>query len=169
MPRRDNHATGVVGTVLEVGPGSGNWVSQFSDRGLTDDNNDNDQQGRRGVTRVIGVEPNVGLHPALRASIAEAGLQDVYEILPIGIEGLEATGRVQRESVDCVVSILCLCGVPDPRRTIKELYGYLKPGGKFFVFEHVKCSPSRSGRAISVYQGMWPSSSPCLAPFSDSA
>ncbi|KAK3680616.1 S-adenosyl-L-methionine-dependent methyltransferase [Podospora appendiculata] len=126
---------GVGGTVLEIGPGSGNWVSIFSDR----------------VTRVYGVEPNPAQHPQLRAKIAEAGLGDVYEIVPVGIEDLASSGRVAPESVDCIVSVLCLCSIPEPRKNIAELYGYLKPGGRWFVYEHVK-RPLSEGWAVSLYQ-----------------
>ncbi|KAJ9156269.1 Methyltransferase [Pleurostoma richardsiae] len=109
------------------------------------------------VTRILGVEPNAGHHAELRRRVVEAGLDGVYEIVPVGIEDLAASGKVERGSVDCIVSILCLCSIPEPRRHITELYGYLKPGGKWYVYEHVKCSNSW---AMVLYQAIvelfWP-------------
>ncbi|KAG4218079.1 hypothetical protein PC116_g33441, partial [Phytophthora cactorum] len=113
------------------------------------------------ITRVYGVEPNRDQHPALRRAIAKAGLEDVYRIVPVGIEDLDdATkwdGRVEKGSVDCIVSILCLCSIPDPEKNIGELYQYLKKGGRWYVYEHVRCEHSWYMRA---YQGLlnlfWP-------------
>lgn len=165
----------VAGTVVEIGPGAGMWVSLFSDRYLQSSSgggacdgegaqggggDDPDSGVRRrgaaapgGVTKVFGVEPNADMHGMLGERIREAGLEGVYEIVPVGIEDLASSGRVQLESVDCIVSILCLCGIPDPEWNIKELYRYLKPGGRWYVYEHVKSAPAQ-GWAMRVYQGM---------------
>ena len=168
----------VSGTVIEIGPGSGMWVSLFSDKYLrpsppsssgaavaADSGGDGDDANssglrRRGaaaeaegqVTRVFGVEPNADLHGALSAKVHEAGLDGTYQIVPVGIEDLASSGRVQKESVDCVVSVLCLCGIPEPEKNIRELYSYLKPGGRWYVYEHVKCVKSQ-GWFMGAYQG----------------
>ncbi|KAK0727012.1 S-adenosyl-L-methionine-dependent methyltransferase [Lasiosphaeria miniovina] len=174
VERSAAHARGVGGTVLEIGPGSGNWVSIFSDRYLSSTGSSTSTSaslsnpnpdtaaapGSRGkVTRVFGVEPNAGVHAELRAKIVAAGLEDVYEIVPVGIQDLASSGRVPLESVDCIVTVMCLCSIPDPQLNIKELYGYLKPGGRWFVYEHVKCSHSQSW-VVDAYQGfmnlIWP-------------
>lgn len=156
---------GIRGTVIEVGPGTGMWVSLFSDAYLADSSSSGDAapletsdsfrqrkpaSGRK-VARVYGVEPNVAVHPELIARVEDAGLQGIYEIVPLGIESLAKSGRVEKESVDCIVSILCLCSIPDPEHNLKELYGYLKPGGRWFVYEHVKCSNQNWGMVL--YQG----------------
>ncbi|KAK1770822.1 S-adenosyl-L-methionine-dependent methyltransferase [Phialemonium atrogriseum] len=115
--------------------------------------------GSGAVTRVLGVEPSADMHEPLREKVREAGLEGVYEVVPVGIEDLAPSGRVLPESVDCIVSILCLCGIPDPERNIRELYGCLKPGGRWYVYEHVRCVPSQ-GWAMGVYQAFvnlfWP-------------
>lgn len=136
---------GLSGTVLEVGPGTGLWLPLFARLHLSG----------RGITRIYGVEPNRDVHAALRRSAAAAGLQDTYEVVPLGVEDLAASGRVARESVDCVVSIMCLCGIPDPEFNIREIYGYLKPGGVWYVYEHVKCGSERTrecGLFMRAYQ-----------------
>ncbi|ROV94514.1 hypothetical protein VMCG_08174 [Cytospora schulzeri] len=144
---------GLTGTVLEVGPGTGMWVPLLGKL----------HHHLSGITRIYGVEPNPDVHAALRRSVAAAGLEDTYEVVPLGIEGLAASGRVARESVDCIVSVLCLCGIPDPEFNIREMYGYLKPGGRWFVYEHVKCGSERMrecGLFMRAYQRfvniVWP-------------
>lgn len=141
---------GLSGVVLEVGPGTGMWASVFATPSI-----------EGAITRIYGVEPNIGVHAELRQRVAAAGLGGTYEVVPLGIEDLAASGRVQRESVDCIVSILCLCSIPEPDRMIKELYGYLKPGGRWLVYEHVRCESERmreSGLGMRVYQGEYSSS-----------
>lgn len=39
---------------------------------------------------------------------------------------------------DSIVCIRVLCSVPDPEKTIADLYSMLKPGGKMIILEHVK-------------------------------
>lgn len=136
---------GLRGVVLEVGPGTGMWASVFAHPSLAP-----------GIDRVYGVEPNAAHHPELRRRLAAAGLSDTYEVVPVGIEDLAASGRVAPGSVDCIVSVLCLCSIPDPERNVKELYGYLKEGGRWFVYEHVRCESERMrecGLGMRVYQG----------------
>ncbi|CAK7209443.1 hypothetical protein SBRCBS47491_000445 [Sporothrix bragantina] len=143
----------VSGTVIEVGPGSGMWVSVFKEIGIErpSSNSDGDSSDVRqrktaassssdvastsgGITKIYGVEPNVGNHGALRQRIHDAGMDDVYEIVPLGVEDV-ATANIPK--VDCVVTILCLCSIPSPRENIRALYTYLKPGGRMYCFEHV--------------------------------
>ncbi|TPX06892.1 uncharacterized protein E0L32_002388 [Thyridium curvatum] len=151
----------VSGTVIEIGPGSGMWVSLFSEDYLDKDSADGGGSTPRratrssssssskppSVTRVFGVEPNPDVHAALRRRVAAAGLSDTYEVVPTGIEDLAPSGRVPRESVDCVVSILCLCGIPDPQHNVREVYRLLKPGGRWYAYEHVRCTHSWYMRA----------------------
>lgn len=176
---------GIGGTCLEIGPGSGMWVSLFSDRyldppakstatspttpsggrtnGIGHDNPFEDAlrrrrenearprgSSRRRVTRVYGVEPNTDIHGELRQRVRDAGLEGVYEVVPVGIEDLERSGKVQKGSVDCIVTVLCLCTIPDPKYNIRELYDYLKPGGRWYVYEHVRCS---NNWGMILYQG----------------
>ncbi|KAI1467920.1 S-adenosyl-L-methionine-dependent methyltransferase [Daldinia caldariorum] len=166
---------GLAGTVVEVGAGAGLWVDVYPEVACVRASGEGEGEGearRRNVggsraavdgviTRVYGIEPNRDQHPALRRAIAAAGLEDVYRIVPVGVEDLDdATkweGRVEKGSVDCIVSILCLCSIPEPEKNVRELYQYLKKGGRWYVYEHVRCEHSWYMRA---YQGFlnlfWP-------------
>lgn len=153
VPPSSAQHPGLGGTVLEIGAGSGLWASIFSDEHLPPAGTTTGTLGvRTPVTHIYGVEPNTAVHGALRERVAAAGLEGRYEIVPVGIEDLLATGRVEAGSVDCIVSVLCLCSIPDPAENIRELYKCLKPGGRWYVFEHVKAFPEQ-GRLLSMYQG----------------
>lgn len=131
------------GTVLEVGPGTGMWVSLFADPQLT-------------ITKIYGVEPNQDVHYELKQRVIAAGLGDRYEIVPWGIEELAMLGDIAPGSLDCIVSVLCLCSIPEPEKNIRELFQYLKPGGTWFVYEHVRCESKmlrKSGFSMRWYQG----------------
>ena len=153
---------GIGGVVIEIGPATGLWVDVFSNRHMV--KNAEGEEGKEGgeerpemrtarseITRVYGVEPNAAHHPALRRAVEEAGLKGIYEIVPVGIEDLSSSscpndrndrrkkweGSIAPGSIDCIVSILCLCSIPDPKQHIHELYELLRPGGRWYVYEHV--------------------------------
>ncbi|SPN97698.1 uncharacterized protein DNG_01211 [Cephalotrichum gorgonifer] len=110
------------GTVLEIGAGTGVWADLLA--------------SQPGVERVFGIEPNEGSVRILERVVRERGIGDKYTVVPAGIE--DAGEWVGRGEVDCVVTLLCMCSVPDPERIAREVYGYLKPGGRWYVFEHVR-------------------------------
>jgi len=153
VPASEAPSPGVGGTVLEIGAGSGMWVSLFAPSHCTSNSSQPVVLGERTpITHIYGVEPNASVHDALRAQVAAAGLEDTYEIVPLGIQDALASGRIAPESVDCIVSVLCLCSIPDPAQNIALLYKCLKPGGRWYVFEHVVAFPEQ-GRFMAFYQG----------------
>ncbi len=127
------------GTVLEVGPGSGNQLPRYD---------------VSKIDRIYGVEPNAELHDALRGNVKKHGLSDVYTIVPCGVEDLEKLKRygVETESIDTVTSVQVLCSVPEPAALVKDLYRLLKPGGQMIVYEHVRSEDyvSRMVQGISL-------------------
>lgn len=129
------------GIILDIGPGSGEWVGTFD---------------KSKVTKIFGVEPNKDHHALLRQRIKKAGLEDVYVICPVGVEALsEGQGEeweVKKESVDYVVTLQCLCSVPEPRKMMGELYEYLKEGGSWILYEHVVVF-EHQGAFMKYYQG----------------
>ena len=112
------------------------------------------------VTKIYGVEPNRDHHNLLRQRIIKAGLSDVYQIVPVSVEDLNGKGLyggeqklggwIQKGEVDSVVTVQTLCSVQQPKKLIKGLYSYLKPGGMWIVFEHVAM---KRGGLLKYYQG----------------
>ena len=117
---------GLPHTVLEIGAGDG---ANFRYLG-------------RG-THVIALEPNLHMHPHLRAAAARHGVTvdvraDVAEHIPL------ADG-----SVEAVVASLVLCTVSDPARALAEIRRVLQPGGRFWCIEHVAAA---EGTALALAQ-----------------
>lgn len=113
------------GHVLDLGPGSGQWLYLFAASKNTN------------IVKIYGVEPNPEHHAALRLAVTKAGLDGIYEILPVGAQDLHTCG-IDKASIDTITTIQVLCSVPDPQSIIKDLYAYLKPGGYWLVYEHVR-------------------------------
>lgn len=133
--------SGARGVVLDIGPGAGNWVHLYV----------NPTKGGGGVTKIYGVEPNLDQHASLRRKVREAGLEGVYEIVGAGAEELRGLGLgIGNGSVDTVVTKQVLCSVPGPERLVRELYEYLKPGGVWIMYEHVK---TKERGWVDWYQG----------------
>ncbi|KAL2758042.1 hypothetical protein ACRALDRAFT_1068486 [Sodiomyces alcalophilus JCM 7366] len=148
----------VGGVVMEVGAGSGMWVDAIAEaggiaRGAVAGGRDVEQGGGGTITKIYGIEPNPASHAALRRKVREAGLEGIYEVAPVGIEELgdptKWNGRIDEGSIDCILSILCLCSIPDPEKHIATLYKYLKKGGRWYVYEHVT---NRRNWSITLYQ-----------------
>ncbi|KAH9828876.1 Methyltransferase domain [Teratosphaeria destructans] len=123
LPLLQNSARGVC---LDIGPGTGQWLCLFS------------RANNQEITKIYGVEPNRGMHKQLRENAANAGLGDIYEIVGCGAEELEQRGGLQRESIDTIITVQCLCSIPTPELIINNLFPLLKPGGKWLVFEHIR-------------------------------
>ncbi|KAH8671302.1 methyltransferase domain-containing protein [Xylariales sp. PMI_506] len=166
---------GIGGTVIELGPGPGYWVDIFkNDPALLDDGAGKDNSvsstadastaadltkpsPRTKITCIYGVEPNRDQHPSLQQKIKEAKLESVYHIVPVGIEDLQSHGGIEKGSVDCIVSILCLCSIPEPQHNIRELYSYLKKGGRWYIFEHVRADVNIGMRMYQAFVNLfWP-------------
>jgi SAM-dependent methyltransferase len=104
----------LVGTVLEIGPGTGANF-RYLPAGI----------------RWIGIEPNRFMHPRLRQRAAERGIEADFRVASAELLDL-GTG-----SVDAVVSTLVLCSVDDPSRVLAEIHRVLRPDGRFAFLEHV--------------------------------
>ena len=123
------------GTILELGPGSGSQVLRYDPAK---------------VTKIYGVEPNQGLHARLRENVKKAGLDDVYTIVPCGVEDTEGLRKhgIEGEMFDTVLSVQVLCGVPKPEEAVKSCFGLLKKGGEMVVYEHVENEVDRLTWAV---------------------
>ncbi len=117
-PRKRTIYRRLPGTVVEIGPGAGANFRYY----------------KRG-TRVIAIEPNVSMHPLLRAKARRRGLDLVLKA--VKGEQIDLPDR----SVSAVVGTLVLCSVDDPRRVVSEIYRILKPSGRYLFLEHVAALP----------------------------
>jgi SAM-dependent methyltransferase len=105
----------LVGTVLEIGPGTGANLRYLNPAKV----------------RWIGVEPNPFMQTYLHGEANRL-------FMPIEIR--MSTGEalpVADASVDTVVSTLVLCCVASQQNTLQEVLRVLKPGGKLLFIEHV--------------------------------
>ena len=139
MPGLVSQASGVV---LEIGPGIGNQIPRYD---------------KSKITKVYGVEPNPDFKDALMRQIKAAGLTDEYTLIPYGIDDAKALEKygVKPRSIDMILDIQVLCSVPDPPAAAKALYGLLKPGGKWIVYEHVKSRDAVSRSVQSKSSLFW--------------
>lgn len=137
----------IEGVVMEVGAGSGMWTQIFADVVRK-----SETMGK-GVRKIYGVEPNTISAKALRQRVAEVGLEKTYEVLPVGIEDLQREADIQPGSVDVLVTVHCLCSIPEPEKNVRMLYQYLKPGGRWYVYEHVR---AEGDGLVPVFQRTYP-------------
>ena len=120
------------GRVLEIGAGTGESLKYYP---------------LKQIDRIYGVEPSLSKCAILQQKSEELGMRGKYEVIPRGIEDLDG---IKSESIDTIVcvrssndfqaqnfQIHCLCSIPDPRNTVKNVYNLLKPGGQFIILEHV--------------------------------
>lgn len=154
----------VAGVVVEVGAGSGMWVDVFAKIGAVEPvGKGRGVQTRRrtkatpaegAISKIYGIEPNPRSCIALRERVKDIGLSDVYEVVPVGIEHITDPnawdGRIEPGSVDCIVGVLCLCSIPDQEKNVRHLYELLKPGGRWYVYEHIRAA--RGGLPMRLYQ-----------------
>lgn len=125
------------------------------------------------ISTIYGPEPCTGLHEKLRAKAVAEGISSKYHILPCGaaasqlLPALRKSGTGVTEAYDSdsrngifdtIICVRVLCSVPEMEKTVNELYGMLKPGGKLLVTEHV-VNPWRTAKGSvlarvvqSVYQ-----------------
>lgn len=130
------------GTVLELGPGTGNQLCRFN---------------KPTITRIIGIESNHHFTPDINEQIKLNSLTEIYDLITASCNddaGLERAGVVPG-SIDTVLSIQVLCSVSDPEATMKRLYALLKPGGKFIFWEHHRNSDWVTRAVQYFWNPMW--------------
>ncbi|CAG7926689.1 unnamed protein product [Penicillium olsonii] len=118
------------GRVLDIGPGTGTQMHLLTSPS---------------ITALYGAEPCTSLHGAIRTKAEQQGISSKYHILPTGVAATDLIPALRDSGVDVgsdgiFDTILCvrvLCSVPNVDRTVRELYGMLKPGGRILVTEHV--------------------------------
>jgi hypothetical protein len=108
------------------------------------------------VTKYVALEPNANMHDQIRLTASKEGYSEVDRtllILPYGIENTSSIlSALHNHRVDTIISVLVLCSVPDPQRSISKLVlDTLKSGGVFLYFEHVLSS----SRDVAWWQRLW--------------
>ncbi|KAL6711545.1 hypothetical protein ACN47E_004479 [Coniothyrium glycines] len=153
----------VGGVILDIGPGRGYWIDLYDKARVPIDKSNARISRVGGIRKVYGVEPNPDSHVALSKRAKEIGLDGIYEVLPVGIESVSKVGidggarTIEKGTVDCIVSVLCLCSIPEPEKNIAELYGYLKKGGRWYLYEHVRTNAGPFMRLYQAYVNLfWP-------------
>ncbi|KAI8976413.1 S-adenosyl-L-methionine-dependent methyltransferase [Trametes punicea] len=95
------------------------------------------------VTKYVALEPNKLMHAEIRTLAATKGFTEASGsllILPYGAEevSLITSALGGPRTVDTLISILTLCSIPEPERTLAALVDdVLKPGGTLLFYEHV--------------------------------
>jgi len=105
------------GRVLEIGFGTGLNLPNYPPRRVRD---------------LAVVEPNPGMLRRARSRIAAVR----FPVSTIGLDGDNQRLEVEDALFDTVVSTWVLCTVPDPDRTLSEVFRVLQPGGVFLFIEH---------------------------------
>ncbi len=119
--RRRELLADAYGRVVEIGAGTGLNLAHYPEP----------------VTELLLTEPEPGMRKKLshrlRRNRCLTGVVDAQaEQLPVA-----------SESVDTVVSTLCLCTVDDPERALREIARVLRPGGQLLFIEHVRARSRR--------------------------
>ncbi|MET1059302.1 MAG: class I SAM-dependent methyltransferase [Nocardioides sp.] len=105
---------GLHGTVLELGFGSGINVPHYP----------------AAVTEVLAIEPS-------DTAWSVSGVRREGSGARIRRTGVDGQRLAEADaSVDCVLSTLTLCTIPDVGRALAEVRRVLRPGGTVHVFEH---------------------------------
>lgn len=119
-PRKREFLADMRGLVVEIGPGTGVNLALLP-----------------GGIEWIGIEPNEDMHPILREKADALGFE--VDLRALVAEKLP----LENDSVDTVLSTLVLCSIPDLCASLEEIKRVLKPGGRFYFWEHV-IAPERS-------------------------
>jgi SAM-dependent methyltransferase len=111
------------GTVLELGPATGNQFRRFD---------------MSKITRIYGIEPNKEFEQDIRTKAKEVGIEDKYTPIMCSIEDSDVLSKygIVKESIDCIISIQVFCSISDVDKAAKDIYALLKPGGEFLLWEH---------------------------------
>jgi ubiquinone/menaquinone biosynthesis C-methylase UbiE len=115
VPVRRPALTGLHGTVVELGFGSGPNVGLYPDA----------------VERVLAVEPSEGARELARKRMAGIAHPPVEFV---GLDG--ATLPVADGAADGVLSTFTLCTIPDIDAAMSEVVRVLRPGGALHFVEH---------------------------------
>lgn len=122
------------GEVLEVGIGTGLNLRHYD---------------KARVTRLVGLDPSLELHPLARERMAEAGLD--VELIGLSAEKM----ALPDASFDTLVCTYTLCSIPDPLAALGEMRRVLKPAGRLLYCEHGRAPDASVRRWQDRLQPLW--------------
>jgi ubiquinone/menaquinone biosynthesis C-methylase UbiE len=122
------------GRVLEVGIGTGLNMRYYD---------------KSRVTKIVGLDPALELHPLARKRIAQAGLE--VELLGLSAESIPLPDA----SFDTVLITYTLCTIPDPLAALREMRRVLAPGGQLLYCEHGRAPEASVQRWQERLQPLW--------------
>lgn len=111
---RKDTVSGVSGTVLEIGFGSGTNLPFYP----------------QDIEQLYALEPSQDMFNCAKENIAHSKIKIVH--LPNSAEQIP----LKNETVDYVVSTWTMCTISNPDKALQEIYRVLKPGGVFVFIEH---------------------------------
>ncbi|NKX51904.1 class I SAM-dependent methyltransferase, partial [Arthrobacter deserti] len=148
-PRRAALLSGLAGSVLDVGAGTGANLQHFPP-----------------ACTVTAVEPDAHMRRRLQAKLGrQARLGAVAAAVTVFDAGAEALPAADA-SIDAVVFTLVLCTVPDQAAALAEAGRVLRPGGKLLFLEHVRGS-GRHAKAQDLIQPLWSFAAGGCHPYRD--
>jgi ubiquinone/menaquinone biosynthesis C-methylase UbiE len=130
---RDRALAGLTGRVIEVGAGNGMNFGHYP----------------AAVMEVVAVEPEDRLRAL--AERAATGPAVPVRVVP----GHAGALPFDDGSFDAAVASLVLCSVPDPRRSLAELWRVLRPGGELRFFEHVRSASPLAAAFQDLLTPLW--------------
>ena len=122
------------GRVLEVGIGTGLNMRYYD---------------KSRITKIVGLDPALELHPLARERIAQAGLE--VELLGLSAESIPLPDA----SFDTVLITYTLCTIPDPLAALREMRRVLAPGGQLLYCEHGRAPDASVQRWQERLQPLW--------------
>ena len=128
--RREALLSGLTGTVLEMGAGTGVNFKYYAEDAA-----------------VLAVEPSPYM---LRQAKEKMRGRESIRLLQASVEQCYEEQVVQKNSMDAIVCTLVLCTVPDPQRALNYFYQWLKPGGVLIIIEHIKSHTPWKGRVQDI-------------------
>ena len=135
--RRRKELLGAVGgDILEIGAGTGANFPYYP-----------------AGASVIAIEPSESMlrRAARKSSRSRANVQ----LLHAGIGDPELAALIPSRGLDSVVATLVLCTVPDPLSALSTLKGWLKPGGRLYLLEHIASGHPAARLAEQLINPIW--------------
>lgn len=128
--KRKELLSALSGNILEAGCGTGVNFPLYSKK-----------------ARVLACDPSEAMLEKSEKRMIREKINAEIELIRGGITDKELALRIKPSSLDAVVCTLVLCTIPAPEKVLKQLYNWLKPGGKLILLEHIR-SKSKSGNIL---------------------